>query len=217
MNISDKQAIYKLHQKYSHGIYKDKLVEIGWNHSLIVAEIALQIAQNLERDYGIKTDKQLIESGAWVHDIGFYSCFDDHYQISDGYVKHGYLGYLILKKEKISECVARMALIHVGVGINKEQIEKEKITMPIADYLPISLEEEIVTYADGFHSKGRPRFCTYSEIYEDTARRDNEYAIALDRFRRKFGEPDLAKLIKKYEKWHQEIDKWVKTIKEKNN
>jgi len=213
MKTTDKQVIYKLHQKYSHGFYKNKLLEVGWNHSLIVAEIALQIVKGIEKKYKIEVNKKLVETGALVHDIGFYSCFDDNYQKIDRYVKHGYLGYLILKKEKFEEKIARFALVHVGIGLNREQIEKEKIDIPAEDFIPISLEEEIVTYADGFHSKGRPKFNNYDEQKNEMGARGKEYEIILDRFKRKFGIPDLKDIEKKYKKWHQKINRWVKQIK----
>lgn len=216
METTDKQAFYELHKKYSHGVYREKLLEIGWNHSLIVAEIALQIARDIEKKYKIKTDKDLIEIGALVHDVGFYGCFDDNYRKIEEYIKHGYLGYLILIKENFAENIARFAKVHIGVGVSKEQVEKEKIPMPMMDYIPISLEEEIVTYADGFHSKGRPRFNNYDSQKKELMEMNEDYVIILDRFRRKFGELDLSKIEKKYQKWHKEINQWVDQIRNEN-
>jgi hypothetical protein len=49
--------IYKLHKKYSVGEYQKEKLEIGWTHSLIVKVIALQIAEKLEKDYGLRLIK----------------------------------------------------------------------------------------------------------------------------------------------------------------
>ncbi len=205
--------IYKLHQKYSHGKYKDKVLQIVWTHSLIVKNISLQIAENLEKEFGIKVDKNLIEAGALLHDIGFYDCFDDDYKKICQYVRHGKMGYDILIKEKISRKKARFALTHVGVGINKEQIEKEKIDFPKGNYVPISLEEEIVAYADNFHSKGHPGFNLFEESLEELNNINPDYGVIFKRFKEKFGLPDLKEMQNKYKKWHEEINEWVDSVK----
>ena len=92
--------IYKLHQKNCHGLYYDKMLEICWNHSLIVSEIALQLATNIQKKYNLNIDFKLIEQGALIHDIGYYICFNNDYQRTVPYIQHGYLGYKLLKKEK---------------------------------------------------------------------------------------------------------------------
>jgi len=191
--------IYKLHQKYAHGKYKKEMLEIGWTHSLIVKNIAMQIADKLEKDYGIKTDKKLIEIGALIHDIGFYQYFDDDYKIKKNYVDHGKTGYEILIKEGASQKRARFALTHVGVGIGKN--------------IPISLEEEIVCYADNFHSKGHPGFNNFENSLEEMNKFGIENGINFRRFKDKFGIPDLKELREKYEKWHKEINEWVEGVR----
>jgi uncharacterized protein len=191
--------IYRLHLKQAHGKYKKEMVEIGWTHSLIVRSIALQIAQNLEKEYGIKTDTKLIEIGALIHDIGVYECFDDDFKKCREYVLHGRIGYEFLIKEGVSKKRARFALTHVGVGYEKN--------------IPISLEEEIVSFADKFHSKGHPRFNTYEESLSEMIKINPDYKVIMERFKDKFGIPDLKELEKKYKKWHKEINEWRDGIK----
>ena len=191
--------IYKLHQQNSHGIYYDKMLEICWNHSLIVSEIALQLATNIQKKYNLNIDFKLIEQGALIHDIGYYICFNNDYQRTVPYIQHGYLGYKLLKKEKFDEKIARFALIHTGVGIDND--------------IPISLEEEIVTYADGFHSKGHPKFNTYQEQRESLAKFNKGFEIILDRFKVKYGLPKLNTISKEYRSWHLEINNWLTSIK----
>lgn len=205
--------IYKLHQKYAHGKYKKETLEICWTHSLIVKNISLQIAKKLEDNFGIKTDTKLIEIGALLHDIGVYECFDDDNKAVCKYVLHGIKGYDILIEEKISQKRARFASTHIGVGINKDQIEKENLELPKIDFIPISLEEEIVCYADKFHSKGRPRFNDFEETLEEMEKINIEYGAILKRYEKKFGIPDLNELKDKYKKWHKEINEWVESVR----
>ena len=182
--------IYKLHQKYSTD---KKLLEICWTHSQIVKEIALMICKELKSKYPLQINETLIKQGALTHDIGKYGCGKKNY------VQHGEKGYEILIKEGFSLPVARFALTHVGVGIGNN--------------IPISLEEEIVCYADSFHSKGKPRFNHYKGIIEDLKKFGNNNVIIMERFRKKFGVPNLSNLEKKYKKWHKEINDWVNTVK----
>jgi len=192
-----KDDIYKLHKKYSHGKYSEKILEIVWTHSLIVRDISLQIAADLEKKYGIKTDKELIGTGALFHDIGFYNCFDDNYENICKYLLHGKIGYDILKNENYSEEIARFALTHIGVGIE--------------NCVPISLEEEIVCHADNFHTKSHPSFNTYNEVFLEMKGFNKD--LILERFKDKFGIPNLNELEKQYKKWHKEINEWVDSIK----
>lgn len=191
--------IYKLHQKYVHGKYKKEILEIVWTHSLIVKTIALQLAEKLEKTYGIKTDQKLIEVGALVHDIGFYDCFDDDYKPKCKYVLHGKMGYKILIKEGLSQKRARFASTHVGVGYEKD--------------IPISLEEELVCYADEFHSKGHPGFNNFEEALEEMNEISPNDGAVLQRFKNKFGIPELKELKEKYKKWHREINEWVSSVR----
>jgi len=191
--------IYKLHQKYSHGKYKKEILEIVWTHSLIIKNISLQIADKLEKDYKIKTDKKLITVGALVHDIGFYDCFDDDYRNQGKYVFHGRMGYKILIKEKVCQKKARFALTHVGVGFEKD--------------IPISLEEEIVCYADNFHSKGHPGFNNFEDSLKEMSEINSNYGVILERYKDKFGIPDVKELKEKYKKWHEEINEWVESVR----
>lgn len=204
MNLSEKD-IYKLHQKYSCGKNREKMLEVVWTHSQIIKEISLMIAQNLEKNYQIETNKNLLIFGSLVHDIGYYDCFDGYYKKIQPYILHGKIGYDILKKEKYPENVCRFTLIHLGVGINSEQIIKENIPLEKKDYIPITLEEEIVAYADNFHSKNPVCFNDYEQEKKEIEGFDQNSGIIFDRFRRKFGVPDLKKLEKKYKKWHEKI------------
>lgn len=192
-------SIYKIHEKYSHGKYKKEMLEIGWTHSLIVKNISLQIADNLEKKYGIQTDKKLIEIGALIHDVGIYEYIDGDNKIKNDYVLHGKIGYDILIKEGVSQKRARFALTHIGVGYEKD--------------IPISIEEEIVAYADSFHSKKPVGFNSYENEKKLLESFELSKGIIYERFKDKFGIPDLEELREKYKKWHKEINEWRDGIK----
>jgi uncharacterized protein len=45
---------------------------------------------------------------------------------------------------------------HTGTGITREQIIKQQLPLPLGDYVPETLEEQLVCYADKFYSKSQP-------------------------------------------------------------
>lgn len=188
------EKILKLHKKYAS---KEEDLNLVWTHSLIIRDIALQLIQNLIKK-NIKIDKNLVEIGALVHDIGCYDYYKDRDNVP--YILHGFRGYEILKEEKFSEDIARIATTHLGVGIVKENIIKNNLPFEGKDYIPITLEEELISYADNFHSKSGPRFLTFKEASERLEGLWSDSPIIFDRFRKKFSEPNLEKLKKKYNK-----------------
>jgi len=215
LTMITEEQIYKLHKKYCHGNYYDKILDLCWTHSQIVKEIALQISANLKKNYAIEADKKLITAGSLVHDIGLYNCFDDNFQKIVRYATHGQIGYDILKREKVEEKIARFSLCHTTTGLTKEDIVNQEIPMEPKDYIPITLEEEIVSYADTFHSKGHPGFHTFEEMEQNYTKYGENAVTMLKRFRRKFGLPELNLLISEYTKWHVEINQWLKELRKK--
>lgn len=190
--------IYLLHQKYSHGVYQEQILDLVWTHSRIVKEISLQIANNLVNKYSLNIGFNLLTAGALIHDLGFYSCFDDNFKELNKYFLHGELGYQIILKEKLQKNLARFCSIHIGIGVFPN--------------IPITTEEEIVTYADCFHSKGHPNFSTYSEIEDEVTKYSQDNLVILKRFQDKYNLPDLSKLEIKYRSWHQQVNQWLDSI-----
>jgi uncharacterized protein len=122
-----------------------------YEHSHAVAEFALKIAEN---NPGLKVDAEFVETSALLHDIGIFmtdaskfGCYGKY-----PYLAHGYLGREILEKEGFPEH-ALVCERHVGVGISKEDIIKNKLPLPARDMLPLTTEEQIVCYADKFFTK----------------------------------------------------------------
>jgi len=105
-------------------------------HSLVVAKTATELAESL-LDKGTPVDKALVWSGALLHDVGRSVTTD---------AGHGAEGARLLREAGFSEQLLRIAERHVGAGIPKD----EAISMGLnpKDYVPETLEEKIVCYAD---------------------------------------------------------------------
>src|SRR4030042_5843938 len=120
------------------------------HHSKMVTEKALEIAKKLKR---VTPDLIFIEEAAMLHDIGILftnepniGCYGDK-----PYVCHGYLGRELLEKEGFP----KHALIcerHIGVGISRKDIEEKNLPLPQREVAPVSIEEQIICYADKFFS-----------------------------------------------------------------
>lgn len=207
------REIKEVHKKYVHGKYKDEWLDIVWTHSKIVYKIAEKITTSL-KEKGISVNENLLHQGALLHDIGVYHCYDEDFNNgpdASPYIKHGILGYEILKKEGFSESVARFTMSHTGVGLTASYIEKENFPLPKIDMIPITLEEEIICYSDKFHSK-YPLFCTFEQQRQKLGEYSDINPIIFDRFKAKFGIPNIDDLIKEYEPWHRKVNEFFSQI-----
>ena len=120
-------------------------------HGQLVAQRALKAANQVGH---LKPDLAFIESAAMLHDIGiFLTCSPGlGCHGSEPYVRHGILGREILD----ALGMARHGLVcerHVGAGISAEDVRSFNLPLPQRDMLPVTLEEQIICYADKFFSK----------------------------------------------------------------
>ena len=129
----------------------NELRHILINHSQSVARKALQIVSSHPE---LHLDAQFVEEAAMLHDLGIFrtdapgiQCFG-----SEPYICHGRLGAEILRKEGY-ERHARVCERHTGAGITCEEIIKQGLPLPHQDFLPETLEEKVICYADKFFSK----------------------------------------------------------------
>ena len=120
-------------------------------HSRMVADFALEIA---DKHPELALDRNFIEEAAMLHDIGIFRCnapsIDCHGKAD--YICHGYLGAELMR----AEGYPRHALVcerHTGTGLSMEMIELMKWPIPHRDMLPVSLEEQLICFADKFYSK----------------------------------------------------------------
>ncbi|MDL2322815.1 HDIG domain-containing protein [Bacteroidales bacterium OttesenSCG-928-A17] len=127
------------------------LYKILLEHSCSVTEKALMLAQN-HPELGL--DANFIREASMLHDIGIFLtdapdvyCFGKY-----PYICHGYLGSELLKKEGYPKH-ALVCERHTGAGISKEDILNQELPIPYRDMLPVSLEEQLICFADKFYSK----------------------------------------------------------------
>ena len=127
-----------------------KLYDLLVAHSRLVRDKALDTV----RYAGIQANEELIASGAMLHDLGIFLC--DAPSIfcygSEPYIRHGILGGEILRKEGFPQ-LARFCERHTGAGLTAEDIRNQKLPLPQEDFLPETIEEKAVCYADKFFSK----------------------------------------------------------------
>lgn len=133
---------------------ESKLYAILLNHSQAVTQKALEISR---RHPELKAEEKFIEEAAMLHDIGIFltnapqiECMGSHQ-----YIEHGYLGADILRAEGL----LRHALVcerHTGTGLYAKDIIKKSLPLPHRDMYPVSIEEQIICYADKFFSKSKP-------------------------------------------------------------
>jgi len=89
-----------------------------------------------------------------LHDIGIIRCDAPGIQCfgSEPYICHGRLGAEMLRKEGFPRH-ARVCERHTGAGITREQIINQHLPLPEQDFLPETMEEKVICYADKFFSK----------------------------------------------------------------
>lgn len=189
-------SCFELHKKYAPS---ESVLNLVWTHSEIVAAIALEI---VEAHPELTVDKELVLKGALLHDIGVYCtepcpCHrEGSEENKEPYIKHALIGAEIARKEGFSEEIVNIIERHTGVGITKEQIIRDNLPLPHKDFVPETLEEKIVAYADNFHTK-KPRFKSYEEIKQNLEEYDKAYGEILDEWKAMFGIPDISKLNRK--------------------
>ena len=93
-----------------------------------------------------------------------------------------------LSQEEI-EPYARVCERHTGAGLTQQQIISQHLPLPHEDFLPETLEEQIICYADKFFSK------THPEV-------EKPYERALKSIE-KFGEEGAER----FKQWHERFSK----------
>lgn len=120
-------------------------------HGQDVATLALEIAQAHPE---LGADESFLVEASLLHDIGIYLTnapgIDCHG--IEPYIRHGYLGAELLRKHDMPRH-ALVAERHTGSGLTSEDIKAQDIMLPEGIYIPQSVEERIICYADKFFSK----------------------------------------------------------------
>lgn len=120
-------------------------------HSESVAQKAISIADHHPE---LKLDTTFLYEASMLHDIGIFLtnahgiyCMGTH-----PYICHGYLGAELVKRAGLP----RHALVcerHTGAGISLQQIIEQNLPIPHREMIPVSLEEQVICFADKFFSK----------------------------------------------------------------
>ncbi len=120
-------------------------------HSRDVTAKALAVAKNR---FDLNPDLCFIEEAAMLHDIGVYRTFapDIYCEGKYPYICHGYLGSEMMMKEGYP-LHALVCERHTGAGLSLSQIIKENLPIPHREMVPLSIEEQIICFADKFFSK----------------------------------------------------------------
>jgi len=105
-------------------------------HCKVVSQLAVRLARLAEHK-GMEVDVDLVRIGGLLHDIGRSRTHG---------VEHGFVGSTIIDSYGYSPAIARIAERHVGAGISSD--ETQKLGLPDRDFIPETLEEKLVCYAD---------------------------------------------------------------------
>ena len=122
-------------------------------HSLSVAGKAMKI---LDAHPELRLNRSFVKEAALLHDIGIFQtnaptiqCFGSH-----PYIAHGYLGAEILRAEGFPQH-ALVCERHTGAGLSLQNIIQQDLPVPHREMTPVSLEEQIICFADKFFSKSK--------------------------------------------------------------
>jgi len=107
-------------------------------HCIKVAEIAKRIAENIRRN-GIEVDVDAVVRGALLHDLGR--------AITHEPFEHFIITGELLRKEGFDEKIVRIAERHFSAGVDEEDARRLGLRV-VKNYMPETLEEKIVCYAD---------------------------------------------------------------------
>ena len=134
--------------------YNPRLEEVLLLHSRAVARKALSV---IDAHPEFHINRNFLYEAAMLHDIGV--CFTDapsiHCHGTHPYICHGILGAELLRNEGLPRH-ARVAERHTGTGLTAKTIQRQSLPLPVSDYVPETIEEQIVCYADKFFSKTKP-------------------------------------------------------------
>jgi len=180
MQIPADAEIIALHREYAPS---REAFEVVSEHCRLVCSVSEQFFA------GLDVDTDLVRAGALLHDIGVYRLE------STAYVRHGVLGHELLASLGFPLEICRFCSCHTGVGITREDVVRQALPIPADDYVPRTPEEELVLYADKFHSKRRPPVFLSGDTYAaEVARFGEDKVLRFGALRRRYGDPELGAL-----------------------
>ncbi|MEM2878687.1 MAG: TIGR00295 family protein [Candidatus Hadarchaeales archaeon] len=142
-------------------------------HCKAVERLANRIADEIAEN-GHEVDRALVSMGALVHDIGRSETHG---------IEHGVTGAKILREMGLGS-LSSFAERHIGAGIPAE--EAEALGLKRKDYIPTTIEEKIVAYADKLVD-GK-RVVSYEKVLERFREELGPDHPAIERLKRLHGE-----------------------------
>ena len=181
--------IRALHERYAP---TEQAFESVYTHCQIVCAVA----EHLLDRRPAALDVDLVRAGTLLHDIGVYRLYDATGRLDqDNYIRHGVLGHALLRDLGFPDLVGRFCSRHTGVGLTRTDVLRQRLPLRAGDYTADTAEEQLVMYADKFHSKTTPPTFVTAASYAAGVRRFGQDKVA--RFAAlvdKFGEPDVVGL-----------------------
>ena len=120
-------------------------------HSQSVAQKALQIVVSHPE---LNIDRDFILSAAMLHDIGIVRTYAPGIECygTEPYIRHGVMGAAMMREEGYED-LARICERHTGAGLSLDDIVSQNLPLPHQSFLPETIEEQLICYADKFFSK----------------------------------------------------------------
>lgn len=154
---------------------ENQLRYIFMTHSTLVTKRAVRIC---DQHPELSLNRQFVIEAAMLHDIGIFKCNAPgiYCSGSEPYLIHGRIGAELLRAEGFPKH-ARVCERHTGAGITKEEIIKLNLPLPHEDFLPETMEEKVICYADKFYSKTHPEVEKTIEQAERSLKRFGEDGV----------------------------------------
>lgn len=155
-------------------------------HAEKVTSLALEMAT---RHPELNIDSDFVKEAAMLHDLGIFLtdapriyCFG-----SEPYLCHGYLGAELLRSLGY-ERHARVCERHTGTGLTKEQVVANGWKLPVKDFVPETIEEQLICFADKFYSKTKflETRRTFEQVVESMAKISAESVEKVNRWAEMF-------------------------------
>ena len=160
-------------------------------HSRQVADRCLLIC---DRHLELGLDRTFLEEAAMLHDIGIRWCHAPSIFCNgtEPYLRHGLIGGEVLRNEGLPRH-ARVCERHTGTGLATVPVGKDGMPLLPADkvaegfFVPETLEEQVVCYADKFYSKSRPdRVLTVDETAQSLEKFGHDGVVKFLAWARRF-------------------------------
>ena len=169
---------------YANPMWDEKvLIQAGCSpgvvaHCRAVSRTAVALAGKVSL---VNIDRELVRLGGLFHDIGRSRSHDIH---------HALVGVQIGRELGFSDALLSIIERHIGAGITAA--EADRLGLPKKDYLPLTPEEKLISYADNL-TKGAEAM---------------SFDVAVKRFRDILG-PEHEGIELLYRQ-HEEIQGWMK-------